>query len=121
MERTAFPGTAAAVRQARHHLLAALHDVVSEDVGATAGLLASELATNAVMHANSAFTLSADVGADRLRVEVEDGSSRMPTLRRIPLQAIGGRGLHLVDVLSSRWGAEPLGGGKRVWFELPRW
>ena len=40
-------------------------------------LVASEFATNAVMHSASrhggAFTLRAEVGQDRLRIEVEDG------------------------------------------------
>jgi hypothetical protein len=31
----------------------------------------------------------------------------------------GGRGLALVDQLSSRWGTERYTGGKTVWFVLP--
>jgi len=121
LERTNFPGTPSAVRSARHQLLDFLDDAVSEDTSATAGLLASELATNAVMHAGTAFTLTADLAPASLRVEVEDGSDHLPAVRQPRPRAIGGRGLHLVQELSSRWGADSVAGGKRVWFELPRW
>ena len=46
-------------------------------------LIASEFATNAVVHSASrhggAFTLRAEVGQDRLRIEVEDGGGPCPT------------------------------------------
>jgi anti-sigma regulatory factor (Ser/Thr protein kinase) len=121
LERTTFPGTSRAVRTARHRLLDFLDDAVSEDTSVTAGLLATELATNAVMHAGTEFTLSADLAPGSLRVGVEDGSDDLPAVRSLPRRELGGRGLHLVKELSSRWGADTLPSGKRVWFELPRW
>jgi len=33
--------------------------------------------------------------------------------------ALGGRGLMLVDALSARWGSQPCPFGKFVWAELP--
>jgi hypothetical protein len=41
---------------------------------------------------------------DRLRVEVYDaGAGTAPQRRAHDLEALGGRGLELVDALSSRW------------------
>ena len=46
-------------------------------------LIASEFATNSVLHSASrhggAFTLRAEVGQDRVRIEVEDGGGPCPT------------------------------------------
>jgi anti-sigma regulatory factor (Ser/Thr protein kinase) len=121
MEAVTFPATPSAIRRARHHLVAfLLADDVDADACATAGLLASELATNAVMHAGTDFTLAADIGRDAVRVEVSDGSTELPEVRRPPAGAVGGRGLHLVQELSSGWGTDVEGRGKRVWFELAR-
>src|SRR5215218_870540 len=121
MEAVTFPATPSAIRRARHHLLAFLAaDDVAEEACATAGLLTSELATNAVMHAGTDFTLAADVGRESLRVEVRDGSTELPEVRRPVAGAVGGRGLHLVQELSSGWGTDVEGRGKRVWFELGR-
>jgi hypothetical protein len=55
---------------------------------------------------------------DRLRVAVVDKSRRMPEPRIVGPDAIGGRGLHLIDALSDRWGTDLLPWGKRVWAEI---
>ncbi len=57
-----------------------------------------------------------------MRVSVSDGLPAEPRARTADLDAEGGRGLALVDVLSDRWGvreeAEESVTGKAVWFEL---
>lgn len=80
---------------------------------------ADELVTNAILHVGSDIDLVLRQLGNRLRVEVRDGSPR-PPLRRVPApDAECGRGLHLVDRLSDRWGVTHLdGGGKTVWFEV---
>lgn len=87
------------------------------------GLLVSELATNAVEHAHTDFEVRLEVRLDddgqRVRVEVTDGVARRPLLRRPRADAPGGRGMVIVDELARRWGVEPTGGGKVVWFEVP--
>lgn len=80
-------------------------------------LLVSELATNAVLHAGTPFTISIERG-ERLRVEVTDGDPRLPQLRDYGLQAMSGRGLHLVEALARASGSAVVDGGKAVWFEL---
>ncbi|WP_051950667.1 ATP-binding protein [Actinacidiphila yeochonensis] len=55
-----------------------------------------------------------------LYVEVWDRGAGAPVLREQTLDAEGGRGLFLVDMLSSRWDVfRPAAGGKVVWAELP--
>lgn len=90
-----------------------------------AALITSELATNAVVHSGGRFTVLVTNTGRGVRVEVCDSSPRLPELR--PLDQIGGedsqpggRGLHVVEGLATRWGCEPddAAGTKRVWFEL---
>ena len=90
-------------------------EVVEGDVG----LLASELATNAVRHAESNYTVIVRYDGDTVRVEVGDGSRALPCRRSPAPDEASGRGLVLVDALSARWGVIPTVGGKRVWFEVP--
>jgi hypothetical protein len=82
-------------------------------------LVVSELATNAVLHARSGFTVVLQLEASgSLRIEVLDGSARLPLHRTATPGAATGRGLAIVQGLVSAWGAEPLDKGKRVWVQL---
>jgi len=82
-------------------------------------LLVSELATNAVEHARSRFTVSISESELRFRVSVEDRDPRRPSLRRSGVVDLRGHGLQLVDALSHAWGTESIeGDGKLVWFEV---
>ena len=83
-----------------------------------AGLLTSELVTNAIRHAGTPVELLARVN-DALRVEVTDGRPELSvTARDAPGFSVSGRGLHLVDELASRWGVQQNRATKTVWFEL---
>lgn len=82
-------------------------------------LLVSELATNAVLHARSDFDVCICVHDDRIRVEVTDANSRLPTLAAVPPDAHSGRGLMLVQALAVSWGVETHSNeGKTIWFEV---
>jgi len=85
----------------------------------TAVLIVNEIVTNAIRHAGTPTLLRlVDLG-NRLRVELVDGSSRLPVTQRAdPEVDEGGRGVWLLDSLSHRWGVDHVAGGKRVWFEL---
>ncbi|MFP5334442.1 MAG: ATP-binding protein [Actinomycetes bacterium] len=81
-------------------------------------LLTSELVTNAIRHGSAPVRLRAGVGHRGLRVEVDDESRGTVTPRHAAPTDVDGRGLHLVESLSDRWGCRTGNGGKRVWFEL---
>ena len=80
-------------------------------------LLASEVATNAVLHAETPFTVTVIVG-EVVRVEVTDANPAPPVQRRHEPLAVTGRGLEIVDRAADRWGCRIDGVGKTVWFEL---
>jgi anti-sigma regulatory factor (Ser/Thr protein kinase) len=81
-------------------------------------LLATETATNAMRHAGTDATVIVRYLGDRVRVEVGDGSTELPHVRRTKTDELGGRGLSLLEALSARWGVIRTVGGKRVWFEV---
>jgi GAF domain-containing protein len=103
---------------ARHWVTEHLRDVPS-DVTECAALLTSELVTNAVLHAATPFTVTLHLMADRIRVDVADGSPVVPSIKDYATDAATGRGLTLFNTLASDWGVQPVLGGKIVWFELP--
>jgi anti-anti-sigma factor len=79
-------------------------------------LLASELVTNAVVHARTDLRLQVELRGERLHLAVRDGSPRLLRLVPADTQAQAGRGLMLVERLARAWGVHPHpGGGKVVW------
>ena len=54
---------------------------------------------------------------DAIRVEVRNDEPRLLPFLAEP-QDTGGRGLHLVEALATRWGTESSDDQKVVWFEL---
>jgi anti-sigma regulatory factor (Ser/Thr protein kinase) len=86
----------------------------------TAALLASELATNALVHGGTPFVLRVTGTPAGVRVEVDDNGGGMPVELQIDdMAADRGRGLMMVAAMSRRWGVERrLEDGKTVWFEL---
>jgi anti-sigma regulatory factor (Ser/Thr protein kinase) len=81
-------------------------------------LLVSELVTNALVHARSDVRLDVGHHRARLRVSVEDHSTRQPSQREQSTLSVHGRGLQLVDALAVDWGVTQTRRGKSVWFEL---
>jgi DNA-binding NarL/FixJ family response regulator len=86
----------------------------------TIELLVSELVTNAFLHAESVADVAIILRADAIRVEVGDDSPTPPRPRQAKDHEPSGRGLALVESLSSAWGVEVYENGKVVWFEVPR-
>jgi PAS domain S-box-containing protein len=84
-----------------------------------AKLAVSELTTNAVVHGQGEITILADLDNARLMVEVVDqGTGFEHVARERDVEAIGGRGLTIVDAETSRWGMHE--GTTHVWFEIER-
>ena len=56
-------------------------------------LVVSELATNAVLHAHTAYEVHLILSDDSLTIEVRDGSVLAPAMRRYGTDATTGRGM----------------------------
>jgi anti-sigma regulatory factor (Ser/Thr protein kinase) len=81
-------------------------------------VIVSELASNAVRHAGTGFSLSVDDDHEHVRIEVMDRGGGWPAPSERALPSSGGMGLHLVEALSERWGAMERPVGKLVWAEV---
>ncbi|MCX4705622.1 SpoIIE family protein phosphatase [Streptomyces sp. NBC_01352] len=83
-------------------------------------LVVSELVTNALVHTDGRVRLDLMRINHRLRVAVADSSARTPVKpTSIGWEATGGRGILLVEAMSTTWGTVPVSGGKQVWSEIP--
>ena len=110
---------AAAVGDARRFVHEATCAVHGADLVDASVLCASELVANALRHGSPPVTLA--LRCDELtgvELRVTDGDPRPPVLRDVDLDALGGRGMLLVDGLSDAWGVAPTEGGKAVWCRL---
>ncbi|HRE01108.1 MAG TPA: ATP-binding protein [Ilumatobacteraceae bacterium] len=84
----------------------------------TCELLVSELVSNAVLHGSGEVTVTVmECDDGGVRVEVRNQGSGRPVLRHPRPNDLSGRGLRLVDELSTRWGLDSRGGTTLVWFE----
>jgi PAS domain-containing protein len=111
---------AQAVREARHLAQRTLAAWRLSSAADTVSLVVSELVTNAVTHARSAMTFTLELtGAGVVRVAVTDSSRAMPEEQTPGPSEEHGRGIQLVELLSSAWGATVLADGKVVWAEVP--
>jgi hypothetical protein len=118
-----FPLDRDAPRQARHFALELLRGWRLEqrcgvNVASDVAVVVTELATNAVKHARSGFTVSLILAADAVRIRVEDARPLAGAHGDPPLPVSPDHGLGLVDAVSARWGVQPADGGKTVWAEL---
>ena len=114
------PASMTSVRLARRFVREQLAGFrLSDPVRDEVLLLASELVTNAILHGRSELRIEVACVDFHVRVTVHDENSRYPVVVSEDPDALDGRGLALVDVLSSAWGVEQEPGGKAVWFERP--
>jgi anti-sigma regulatory factor (Ser/Thr protein kinase) len=113
------PGLSSSVPTARHFVESMLTAWGHSDIAWTGALVVSELAANCALHAHTEFSVRVTESADRIRIEVTDGSARIPQQRSYGLDATTGRGLQLVTRLAEAWGVTAQVDGKTVWVDLP--
>jgi anti-anti-sigma regulatory factor len=113
--------TSGAARRARDLVTQACVRWDLAHLAGTAALIASELVTNAAVHAGTMLKLDLSLGHRYLTVSVRDGSAVVPCLPdATALDPAAPRGLLLVDALATRWGSVPAHDGKVVWATLSR-
>ena len=110
----------ASVRLARAFVEQECHRLgLGDDRCDDAVLMASELVTNAIVHGRSETRVCVlSFAGQDLRVEVSDDNSRHPQAVSQDDAALDGRGLHIVEALSTEWGVRDEDIGKTVWFEV---
>ena len=115
-----FPPQRASVAGARQFVTETLVAAGVTSVLDEARLLISELATNAVVHAATDFSVSVHISAGRVYVEVRDGDlTRLDANPPIPATlSMGGHGLRIVGRLAGSWGSRVEDHGKVVWFSV---
>jgi anti-sigma regulatory factor (Ser/Thr protein kinase) len=114
-----FPPTPESVGGARQFTRRTLVSWGADGLEDDVRIVASELATNALLHARTRFTLTLTLDGERLRLTMTDGSATQPRMRRFDAaESTTGRGLRMVAELAHAWGVEQDGKGKAVWCEF---
>jgi anti-sigma regulatory factor (Ser/Thr protein kinase) len=113
-----FRADLASVGEARRFARRALVDLGAEDLEFEACQVVSELATNSVIHAATAFEVELIYVGNVLQVRVSDHSPRIPVPKAHSARATTGRGLRLVAMLADDWGTELRPDSKTVWCVL---
>jgi anti-sigma regulatory factor (Ser/Thr protein kinase) len=103
------------VRNWTAEALADLSEAVLGDVL----LVVTELVSNAYDHGWRPLQLRLLRRPFLARIEVDDTSPQPPVLTYSSVRQPRGRGLVLVDHLSTAWGVAHHAGGKTVWAEIP--
>jgi two-component sensor histidine kinase len=114
-------------RRAVRDLLARQGVPISDDLVQGLLVIVSELVTNAVKHAavlSPTLAVEVGVGAEWVRVAVEDNHPYRPTALETDHGRLGGRGLLLVREITREAGGvcdveHTASGGKVIWAALP--
>jgi serine/threonine-protein kinase RsbW len=118
IQSATFPRHARSVPLVRRFVTEAIgQHAAAED----ASLLATELVTNALLHARdaTAVTVTVKVTAAFIRVEVhDDGRTGIPHWRQAGSEAEDGRGFRIVNALARRWGFIREQDRTCCWFEV---
>lgn len=117
MSSVDYAGEPASVARARA-FVAGMLDTAPDELRDRAVLITSELATNAVLHARTDFTVTATLADHEVRVAVTDHRGGLPVARQPAPDEPHGRGLLIADRLSDDWGIEALADATTVWFAL---
>ena len=119
------PFAASSVGAARRRLMS---DLIAADICDSAvcdvALVISELLSNALRHAaplpGSKIRVAWRIDPGSVQVSVGDGGGpTVPELGEPTQGATGGRGLRIVEKLSTRWGTSTGDEGTTVWAEVP--
>lgn len=113
-----FVPTVAAVTAARRFVSATLEQWGLDLVTPDALLVVSEMATNAVLHAESPFRVFVHHSPGVLHLSVRDAQRGWFEQGSPTAAEVNGRGVSIVEALATRWGCDAVADGKVVWAEL---
>lgn len=109
-----FPASPSSVTEVRRFVTKAARVASSHP----AAFVASELATNAIIHARATFTVSVQRAHGVVHIEVFDTCPEAPEPGLSTLH--GGLGLRIVEGMSKTWGTRFEEDGKTVWAAVSR-
>lgn len=114
--RAAFEASPVSASQARAFVAERLLQHGLPYLVEAARLVTSELATNALLHAHTAFDVRLDGMDQVVLLTVRDDSLSLPERRSPQSTDPSGRGLEIVEIVSHRWGFNvDAAGSKAVW------
>ena len=117
--RHQLPRTVDASGQARRLVTAWVGDELDPEELDRAKLVVSELINNAVLHGEGSIELQVDLDDHRLQIEViDEGGGFEHEMRAVPFEDLSGRGLAIVEAVTSRWGVHER--TTHVWAEFER-
>lgn len=94
------------------------HGHIDQDHTEVAALLASEASANVIRHTHApVIDLTVGCLGDHLVIRVGDDEPTPVQPQPLAPDRLSGRGLLIIDKLSSRWGVRINGAGKEVWIE----
>jgi anti-sigma regulatory factor (Ser/Thr protein kinase) len=117
---TDFASDPASVPAGRRFVAGLLADWDCAHLADTATLLTSEILTNAVVHGLGPVRLQVRRTHTEVAVIVSDRGRYQPQPRLAGPTDETGRGLNLLEMLATTWGARATEDGKDVWFTLTR-
>jgi anti-sigma regulatory factor (Ser/Thr protein kinase) len=91
---------------------------VDDEIVYDATLVTAELISNAVRACRRVVSITLTVHHRFIRIAVYDDGPGLPAIRSVSHADASGRGLRIIDSLSTRWGAERQNSGKSVWATL---
>lgn len=104
---------------ARDFVTATLRGWGFPELADDAALITAELFSNALRHAPSPqYVLAVDWNDGKPRIEMWDSGDRLPKKQNPEPDSETGRGLHLVQALSTSWGSRHAASAKCVWVVL---
>ncbi|QWZ08729.1 ATP-binding protein [Nocardioides panacis] len=121
MQQAEFASNSASAAMAREFVTAHLEEHHLPDLVEDVRLVVSELATNAIRHARTPFTVILRGDPTSLLLTVRDGSPLAPLMVIAQVMDTRGRGVAIVAALSQRWGSSTASdGAKSVWARFDR-
>lgn len=91
---------------------------VPDDASYRAMIVATELASNALLHAAPPYLLRLSTDGRGVHISIHDSLVLTPSVRQYDALALTGRGLQLVADCSRSWGVRSREDGKEVWADV---